>query len=232
MNEVRFGRTDLDLDELREEVDFKDAADILSSKKIEDPEGKIDRYLNRIHHKIQKLPSEGDRFPWRAENSPYRIYITEILLQRTHGAAVESIYDDFFRRFDSPSELWRAERNELRNEVESLGFQNRRPRCLKSVAEKLKENNFEIPEDRNELMEPWRVGSYAANATLLFGFDNSVELVDSNIASAAENMLNYPHSSAPHRDEDFRDLMRALNPASSDVARAFYFALIDFDFSS
>ena len=96
----------------------------------------------------------------------------------------------------------------------------------------LAENDFEVPRDSDKLMKPWRVGRYAANATLLFGFDRSVELVDSNIASTAEKMLDYPQSSAPHRDQDFRDLMSALTPRSADVARAFYFALIDFDFSS
>lgn len=231
MEEVNFGKTNIELKDLKQGVDLKRASKILSKKGISDPNQKLDLYLDKICGKIQRLPEEGKRFSWRAENSVYRIYITEILLQRTHGTSVEKIYHEFFDRFSDPSELYNAEESEIREEVKSLGFQNRRVRCLKSTGEMLRNNGFEVPEDEEKLKEPWRVGEYAAKATLLFGFGRSVELVDSNIASAAENLLEYPHTSAPHKDEELRALMFALTPSSPDIARAFYFALIDFKFT-
>lgn len=231
MEESDFGRTDIKLRDIEAEVDIASAEEILHEKGVSNLGKKLDLYLDRVCDKIQHLPEEGDWFSWRAENSVYRIYITEILLQRTHGSSVEKIYDDFFEQFSSPSKLFHASEGEIREEIRPLGFQKRRSKCLKSVGDMFSENGFEVPEDREKLQQPWRVGEYAAKATLLFGFDNSVELVDSNIASAAENLLDYPHKSAPHKDDDFRDLMSALTPSSPELARSFYFALIDFEFT-
>lgn len=230
MKDVNFGKTSVESGDLEEEVDLDRAEKILSEKDISEPVQKLERFLDQICDRIQQLPEEGERFPWRAEDSVYRIYVTEILLQRTHGSSVENIYYDFFERFEKPSELYRSKESDIREEIRPLGFQNRRTRCLKSVGEMFKENSFEVPEDEEKLQKPWRVGRYAGKATMLFGFDHSVELIDSNIASAAENILEYPHTSAPHKDQDFRALMLALTPSSPEMARAFYFALIDFGF--
>ena len=230
MKDVDFGKTGVESGDLEEEVYLDRAEKLLSEKDISEPGQKLERFLDQVCDKMQQLPEEGERFPWRAENSVYRIYITEILLQRTHGSSVEKIYCDFFEDFEKSSELYRAEESDIREEIRPLGFQNRRTKCLKSVGEMLKENNFEVPEDEEKLQKPWRVGEYAAKATMLFGFDHSVELIDSNIASAAENILGYPHTTAPHKDQDFRALMSSLTPSSPEIARAFYFALIDFEF--
>jgi adenine-specific DNA glycosylase len=231
MKDVDFGKTSVESGDLEEEVDLDRAEKILSEKDISEPVQKLERFLDQICDRIQQLPEEGERFLWRAENSVYRIYITEILLQRTHGSSVENIYHDFFERFEKPSELYRSKESDIREEIRPLGFQNRRAKCLKSVAEMLKENNFEVSEDEEKLQNPWRVGEYAAKATMLFGFGHSVELIDSNIASAAENILDYPHTTAPHKDQDFRALMSTLTPSSPETARSFYFALIDFEFA-
>lgn len=232
MKDVDFGKTSVESGDLEEEVDLDRAEKILSEKDISEPVQKLERFLDQICDRIQQLPEEGERFPWRAENSVYRIYITEILLQRTHGSSVENIYYDFFERFEKPSELYLSKESDIREEIRPLGFQNRRTTCLKSVGEMFKENSFKVPKDEEKLQKPWRVGQYASKATMLFGFDHSVELIDSNIASAAENILEYPHTSAPHKDQEFRALMSALTPSSSEIARAFYFALIDFEFAN
>jgi A/G-specific adenine glycosylase len=231
MKNVDFGSTNVELVDFEEEMDLDKANKILDKKNIRNSNQRLETFLNQVSDKIQQLPEKGKRFPWRGENSVYKIYITEILLQRTHGSSVEKIYYDFFEHFEKPSDLYRAEESDIREEITPLGFQNRRTKCLKSVGEMLDQNNFEVPENIEKLQKPWRVGKYVAKATMLFGFDHSVELVDSNIASAAENILNYPHKSAPHKDQDFRALMSALTPSSPEISRAFYFALIDFKFT-
>jgi len=101
---------------------------------------------------------------------------------------------------------------------------------LKSTGKILRNNSFEAPRSKDKLAKPWRVGAYVSNATILFGFGESIELIDSNIASASKSLIGYPNSESPHRDESFRNLMVAMTPSNPKMARAFYFALIDFDF--
>jgi|APHM01.1.fsa_nt_gi A/G-specific DNA glycosylase len=229
---ANFGKTDISVRDLRIETDSSRAIDILSEKGVSNPGQKLELYLTDLCNKVQRLPDEGCDFPWRSEESIYRIYITEILLQRTHGTSVQKVYSDFFESFSTPSELYNAEEGKIKNKIESLGFQNKRAKCLNATGDMLMDNGYKVPKDRKKLEEPWRVGKYVANATLLFGFGQSVELVDSNIASAAESLLKYPHESAPHEDDEFRALMAALTPSSPRIARAFYFALIDFEFKT
>lgn len=227
-----FGKTDINREELEEQIERDKALSILEDQDIGKPEKRLDEYIEEMVEKIRLLPKEGRHFPWRSTESLWKIYISEILLQRTHGQSVSNIYDEFFEKFSDPRKLYEAEEKEIKEQIDSLGFQNKRTRTLVEVGEMLEEHSFVVPQDAEELAQPWRVGRYAANATLLFGFGHSVELVDSNIAAAAESILNYPLPPAPHKDKDFRDLMKALTPSNAEIARAFYFALIDFDFKS
>ena len=227
-----FGKTNVTSKEIRSQIDIDKAISILQDCQVDKPEKKVEDYTEQITEKINLLPEKGRQFPWRSTESLWRIYISEILLQRTHGKSVANIYDNFFEKFSNPRKIYAAEEKEIKKEVNSLGFQNKRTRTLIEVGEMLAENNFHVPKNSKELSKPWRVGKYAANATLLFGFNCSVELVDSNVAAAAENILDYPLSTAPHKDEEFRELMKSLTPSDPETARAFYFAFIDFDFKS
>lgn len=227
-----FGKTDITSKELRAQIDTDKAISILQDQQVDDSKKKIEDYIEQITGKINLLPKEGRQFPWRSTDSVWKIYASEILLQRTHGQSVANIYDEFFEKFSDPGRLHKAEKKEIKEQVNSLGFQNKRTKTLVEVGEMLKEHNFKVPQDAEKLANPWRVGKYAANATLLFGFGQSVELIDSNVATAAEASLNYPLPTAPHKDKDFRELMNALTPSESKIARAFYFALIDLDLKS
>ncbi len=227
--EKPFGKNDVTSEELRSEVEEQKVIQHLKDKGIEEPDRMLESYLVRISEGVSLLESKGRRYPWRSTSSLYRIYITEILLQRTRGESVNKIYSDFFQTFNKPEELYRAEEREIRDEVKSLGFVNKRVKTLQSASEMLKENGFEVPEEREMLIRPWRVGPYVANATLLFGFDKSIELIDTNIAQTVEELLDYPLPRVPHKDPEFRNFMRLLTPNSPAVARPYYLAMIDFE---
>lgn len=224
-----FAKNDVTSKELGDEVEQQKVLQHLNDKDIEEPRMLLENYLRRISEGMSLLDSSGRRYPWRSTSSLYRIYITEILLQRTRGESVNKIYSDFFQAFNKPKELYSAEEMEIRDKIESLGFVNIRVKTLQSVSEMLKENGFEVPKEKEILMRPWRVGPYVANATLLFGFDKSIELIDTNIAQTVEELLKYPLPGAPHKDLEFRSFMRLLTPNSPAVARPYYLAMIDFE---
>ena len=230
--DVDFGKTNITAEDLRGLADTEEAEKILRDQKIPNSGEKLERYFDQVAEHVRRLPREGKRFPWRATESVYKIYITEILLQRTHGTSVAGVYRDFFTRFNEPVDLYRANEQEIKTEIASLGFQNRRTRSLVEAGNMLAENDFSVPRKREKLIKPWRVGKYAANATVLFGFNKPIELVDANVASAGKNILDYPLNEPAHRDKKFRRLMKSLTPSDPRIARSFYFALIDFDFSS
>ena len=227
--EKPFGNNHVKPRELQEETNFREAEKHLSRLGKSDSRELLKEYFDIISGSMALLDSKGKHHPWRTTNSVYRVFISEVLLQRTRGESVRQIYDDFFEEFPSPEKLYRADERNLRRRINSLGFGNKRTKTIQSAAKMLEKNDFKVPEDREKLMQPWRVGPYVANATLLFGFDKSVELIDTNTVETVGNLLDYPLPRVPHKNEDFRNFMRLLTPKSSDIARPYYLAMIDFN---
>lgn len=189
-----------------------------------------DNFVETIVSDIQRLPDEGREFPWRrAGIPPWKVYLTEILLQKTRGEAVESVYDEFFTEIKSPEDLNDIEERKLRSIISPLGLNQKRFRTLREAGEMLSEFS-ECPKDSEVLSEPWRVGPYVVNATLLFGHSITAELIDANIYRYISAGLGL-ECRQPHQNSDFRSFMQQITPEDAEIARALYLAMIDFDFA-
>lgn len=228
MTQLPFGNTQIESKTLLQQIESEEAIEQLESAGLEDASRRIEAFVTAVPALLSWLQTSGRQYPWRYTIDPWRVYISEILLQRTRGDAVVEIYDKFFGRFPDPSSLDVATESEIRNTVDSLGFGNQRTRTLQDVADLLvSEHGGEVPASPEELKRPWRVGEYSANATLLFAFGEPRPLVDANIARIIERYLGYEMPDQPHKDTDIYALLDSLTPSEPDTARAFYFALID-----
>ena len=156
--------------------------------------------------------------PWRGQRDPYRIWISEIMLQQTRAAVVAQRYPRFLRRFPTLRRLARAPLSAVLAEWSGLGYY-RRARYLHQAARELWKYRRHLPNHAAELRLLPGIGRYTAAAIASIAFDQPVAVVDGNVErvlrrvtasskldcwKAAETLLE------PKRPGDFNQAMMEL----------------------
>ena len=119
--------------------------------------------------------------PWRENRDPYRIWISEIMLQQTRVEAVKPYFFRFFEHFPRIPDLAAAPEEELLKCWEGLGYYSR-ARNIKKAAEILTEKyNGSFPETYGEILALPGIGSYTAGAIASIAFELPVPAVDGNV---------------------------------------------------
>lgn len=155
---------------------------------------------------------EGRTFPWRRTDDPYRILVSEILLQQTNAEQVEEVYSEFFEKYPRPEALASAGREDIIDVIGVLGLHYRADR-LKQIAEDLVEQHGgQIPAELEELLELHGVGNYVANAVLCFGFDQPRPLVDVNVARVLSEVFDLELKDRPRQDKELWAFAEELVP--------------------
>ena len=122
--------------------------------------------------------THGRALPWRETRDPYRVLVSEAMLQQTPVTRVLSFYETFLERFPTLESLAAAKPRRVRESWEGLGYYAR-ARNLHALAKKV---NGELPSDPAELRRLPGVGAYTAGAVASFAFEKRAVLVDTNVA--------------------------------------------------
>lgn len=123
----------------------------------------------------------GRDLPWRRTRQPYRILVSEVMLQQTQVDRVAPKYRAFLRRFPSARALAAAPLAEVLREWQGLGY-NRRARALYECARVVtRERGGRFPRDREGLEALPGVGPYTAGAVLAFAYGVPTLLIETNI---------------------------------------------------
>ena len=119
--------------------------------------------------------------PWREYPTPYRVWISEIMLQQTRVEAVRPYYERFLRVLPDIVHLAQVPEDELLKLWEGLGYYNR-ARNLKKAAVMIQETyGGEMPGQYEELLKLPGIGSYTAGAIASIAFGQPVPAVDGNV---------------------------------------------------
>ena len=118
-------------------------------------------------------------FPWRETEDPYKILVSEIMLQQTQAPRVVEKYNEFLQNFPNAKKLAKASRTELLTIWSGLGY-NRRALWLQEAAEKIAKDK-KFPNSIEELEKLKGIGSYTARSILIFAFNMNIPTVDTNI---------------------------------------------------
>jgi A/G-specific adenine glycosylase len=119
--------------------------------------------------------------PWRKDRDPYRVWLSEIMLQQTRVAAVIDHYQRFLRRFPSIEKLASARESSVLAAWSGLGYY-RRARMLHAAAKKIvKEYGGHFPESAKDLLALPGIGRYTAAAIASIAFDEPIAVVDGNV---------------------------------------------------
>ena len=159
--------------------------------------------------------AHGRRLPWRATRDPYRILVSEIMLQQTQVERVLPLYKKFIQKFPIAASLASASLVSVLRMWQGLGY-NRRAKLLKSAAIEL---------ERGTRVEDLPgVGPYTARAVAAFAFNEDVVLVETNIRTAVIHHFFSKREKVSDADIE-KVLVRALPRGK---AREWYSALMDY----
>jgi A/G-specific adenine glycosylase len=125
----------------------------------------------------------GRKLPWRKTRNPYKILLSELMLQQTQVKRVIEKYKEFLRRFPTIESLARAPLRAILETWQGLGY-NRRAVALKRLAATIVDDyGGKIPSDIELLKALPGVGAATAGAVLAFAFDKPAVFVETNIRS-------------------------------------------------
>ncbi|MFZ0761661.1 MAG: A/G-specific adenine glycosylase [Candidatus Sulfotelmatobacter sp.] len=119
--------------------------------------------------------------PWRASRDPYRVWLSEIMLQQTRVAAVLEHYREFLRRFPAVEKLAAAREASVLAAWSGLGYY-RRARMLHAAAKVIvRRHGGRFPATTNGLRTLPGIGRYTAAAIASIAFEEPVATVDGNV---------------------------------------------------
>jgi A/G-specific adenine glycosylase len=120
--------------------------------------------------------------PWRRTTDPYRIWVSEIMLQQTQVATATPFYQTFLERFPDVAALARAPVNDVLAAWAGLGYYRRARHLHAAAGIVVHEHDGRVPRDPRTFARLPGVGRYSTGAVLSIGFDLPLPALDGNVA--------------------------------------------------
>ena len=131
----------------------------------------------------------GRPLPWREDPQPYRVWISEIMLQQTRIEAVKPYYDRFIRELPDVAALAAVEDDRLMKLWEGLGYYNRARNLKKAAVVVEREYGGRLPGEYRELVKLPGIGNYTAGAIASISYGQAVPAVDGNVLRVVSRVL-------------------------------------------
>ena len=128
--------------------------------------------------------------PWREDPSPYRVWVSEIMLQQTRVEAVKPYYERFLAALPTVADLAAAPEEQLLKLWEGLGYYNRVRNLQKGAKAVMERHGGLIPADFDALRALPGIGDYTAGAIASIAFQLPVPAVDGNVLRVTARLLN------------------------------------------
>jgi A/G-specific adenine glycosylase len=169
----------------------------------------------------------GRDLPWRGTRDPYRIVVSEFMLQQTQVSRVEQYYPRFLAAFPTVTSLAVATPRAVREQWDGLGYY-RRAAHLHALARRVVDaHDGIIPRDREALRALPGVGRYTAGAVLTFAYEQAEPAVDTNVARVIRRAF-HPRAKRDARGEQrIWDTAERLVPKAGARAWAFNQAIME-----
>jgi A/G-specific adenine glycosylase len=153
--------------------------------------------------------------PWRRTRDPYRVLVSEVMLQQTQVTRVQEYYPRFLERFPNVESLAAAPARAVREAWDGLGYYAR-ARNLHGLAKIVAgksvagEGVAKLPDDPDELIKLPGVGRYTAGAIASFAYERPVPAVDTNVARVIRRVF-FGERLTPQRPDRQRSTRQRLS---------------------
>ena len=126
--------------------------------------------------------------PWRQTRDPYRVVVSEFMLQQTQVSRVSEFYPRFLKRFPTIERLARARPKAVMEAWDGLGYYAR-ARNLHKLAKEVSVVGGRLSDSPEELVKLPGVGRYTAGAVACFAYEKPVPAVDTNVKRVLERVF-------------------------------------------
>lgn len=132
--------------------------------------------------------------PWRRDRQPYRVWLSEIMLQQTRVEAVRGYYERFLSELPTVSALAACDENRLLKLWEGLGYYSRARNLQKAAQKLVNEYGGEFPQEYEAIRALPGIGDYTAGAIASICFERKTPAVDGNVLRVLSRLTD------DHRD--------------------------------
>ena len=127
--------------------------------------------------------------PWRGTRDPYRIWVSEVMLQQTTVEAVAARYDRFLLRFPDLSALARAREETVLAAWSGLGYYERARNLRRAARRVVREHGGKLPADPGALARLPGLGRYTSSAVACLAHGTRVPAVDANVTRVLSRLF-------------------------------------------
>ena len=138
---------------------------------------------------VEWFRREGRLLPWREGRNPYRIWISEVMLQQTRIEAVIPYYHRFLKELPDVAALAECPEDQLLKLWEGLGYYSRARNLKKAAMKVMAEFGGEMPKKAKELRSLTGIGDYTAGAIASIAFGEPAPAVDGNVLRVMTRVL-------------------------------------------
>lgn len=156
-----------------------------------------------IHHR---------KLPWRQTEDPYKIWISEIMLQQTTVQAVIPYYKRWLKLFPDIRTLSEAPLQKVLRAWQGLGYYQRAKNLHQASKIIVERHQGRIPQNYQELKRIPGFGPYTTAAVLSFAFDKSYPVMDANVRRVCMRLMRMHRKASPKNDKDLSRFITPLLP--------------------
>ncbi|MFJ7841322.1 A/G-specific adenine glycosylase [Lysinibacillus sphaericus] len=139
---------------------------------------------------VEWFEKEKRDLPWRHTKDPYKIWVSEVMLQQTRVDTVIPYYNRFMESFPTLELLAEAPQEYLLKHWEGLGYYSRARNLQAGVREVLESYGGIVPDNRYEISKLKGIGPYTAGAILSIAYNKPEHAVDGNVMRVLSRILN------------------------------------------
>ena len=151
--------------------------------------------------------------PWREKPEPYRVWVSEIMLQQTQVLTVLPYFERFIQALPEIKDLALAEESKLLKLWEGLGYYNRVRNMQKTARILINQFDGKLPEDYELLLKLPGIGAYTAGAIASIAFNKRKAAIDGNVLRVFSRVKgSYEDIEKPAIKVEFQNLALKLQP--------------------
>lgn len=168
--------------------------------------------------------NHGRKLPWRNTTNPYKIFVSEIMLQQTQAQRVVPKYHEWITTWPTFQALANADKAEVLQQWQGLGYNRRANYLYQSANTVVSEHDGRLPRKESDLLSLHGVGPYTAGALQAFCFNKPIVFVETNIRTV------FIHHYFPNQDSiaDKEIKERVQETLPSKNIREWYWGLMDY----
>lgn len=169
---------------------------------------------------------EGRDLPWRRTRDPYRVIVSEFMLQQTQVSRVEAYYHRFLERYPDIHRLAQAPPAAVRESWEGLGYYRRAANLHQLAQDVVRDHAGIVPSEIETLRSLPGVGRYTAGAVASFAYERPTPAVDTNVARVLRRAFHprLPRSAA---ERQLWETAERIVPRRGKAAWAFNQAIME-----